>query len=76
MKRTITKTVPGYKWVVESLCEPCQADCLQQTVPPGADVPPPPKAGAKVLLGVPAAGLLSTTPGMTDVYESGLSDVD
>jgi hypothetical protein len=24
MKKTITKKVPGFKWVVEDLCEPCQ----------------------------------------------------
>lgn len=25
MKKTVTKTIPGYKWVVEDLCPQCQA---------------------------------------------------
>ncbi len=60
MKCTLTKTVPSYKWVVENLCDKCQSDCQQQAVPTGADVPPPPKVGARILYGVPAAGLLSS----------------
>ena len=43
MKRTITKTVPSYKWVVEDLCPQCEANCEVPEVPAGVVVPPPPK---------------------------------
>jgi hypothetical protein len=50
MKKTVTKTVPGYKWVVEDLCPSCQAKCAQLTVPPATEVPPAPQlAGVPVL---------------------------
>ncbi len=48
MKKTETVTVPSYKWVVEDLCNVCEANCPCASVPPGADIPPPPVAGAKV----------------------------
>lgn len=48
MKRTITKTVPSFKWVVEELCEQCEANCPVVDVPPGIEVPPPPVTDAKI----------------------------
>jgi hypothetical protein len=42
MKRTVTKTVPSFKWVVEDLCPQCQANCQTTAIPPGVNLPPPP----------------------------------
>lgn len=42
MKRTITKTVPSYKWVVEDLCPQCEANSPSVDVPPGTNIPPAP----------------------------------
>lgn len=44
MKRTVTKTVPSYKWVVETLCGPCEAACEVVTTEPGTVLPPKPVA--------------------------------
>lgn len=50
MKKTVTKTVPGYKWVVEDLCPACQRRCCQMSIPAGTELPPPPhRAGVPVL---------------------------
>lgn len=49
MKRTITKTVPSFKWVVEDLCPQCEANCQVPEVPEGVKVPPPPVTDAKML---------------------------
>ena len=50
MKKTITKTVPGYKWVVEDLCTGCQSICEPEKVPVDVTIPAPPKAaGTKIL---------------------------
>jgi hypothetical protein len=53
MKKTVVKTVPSYKWVVEDLCPQCLNKCQNCEPPPsGAPVPPPPPApGAKVVYG-------------------------
>ncbi|MFO0427500.1 MAG: hypothetical protein ACK526_13125 [Planctomyces sp.] len=42
MKRTVTKTVPSWKWVVVDLCEECQPLCPDAPVEPGAKIPPKP----------------------------------
>ncbi len=47
MKKTVTKTVPSFKWVVEDLCAECEAKTQDAVVPPGVAVPPPPKVDAK-----------------------------
>lgn len=54
MKKTVVKTIPSYKWVVEDLCPQCVNKC-QNCDPPsaGAPVPPPPLPGAKLLYGRP-----------------------
>ena len=48
MKRTVTTTVPSYKWVVEDLCPHCEGKCAVVNIPPGADVPPAPTVDAKI----------------------------
>ncbi|MBC7818932.1 MAG: hypothetical protein IAG10_18750 [Planctomycetaceae bacterium] len=35
MKRTVTKTVPSFKWVIEDLCPQCQANCQVTDIPAG-----------------------------------------
>jgi hypothetical protein len=49
MKRTITKTIPSFKWVVEDLCENCEAQVPIVQVPPGVEVPLPPVTNAKII---------------------------
>ncbi len=50
MKKTVTKKVPSYKWVVEDLCAACQTKVAQIEIPAGTDLPPAPQvAGAKIL---------------------------
>jgi hypothetical protein len=52
MRRTVTKTVSSYKWVVEDLCADCEAECDMVTVPKEVLIPPPPAVdGAKILGG-------------------------
>lgn len=48
MKRTITKTVPSFKWVVEEICPQCQANCEVPEIPPGVVVPAPPAADVRI----------------------------
>ena len=43
MKKTVTKMVPSYKWVVEELCPACQSHCAQQQIPAGTELPPAPQ---------------------------------
>lgn len=53
MKKTVTKTVPSYKWVVEDLCPTCESKCETVTPPKGAAIPPAPRVeGAKFLGGM------------------------
>lgn len=48
MKKTITKKIPSYKWVVEDLCPECESGAKSAAPAPGVEVPPKPKAsGAK-----------------------------
>lgn len=48
MKRTVTKTIPRYKWVVEDLCGQCENKLPQATVQAGTEVPPLPRLDASV----------------------------
>lgn len=43
MKKTVTKTVPSFKWVVEDLCSECTASCERVSLPEGTPEPPRPK---------------------------------
>ena len=54
MKKTITKKVPTYKWVVEDLCAQCEAKTKDAEVVPGATIPPPPKNTQATFLEQPA----------------------
>ena len=49
MKKTITKEVPTYKWVVEDLCQHCEANCPCASIEQGAELPPVPVTGAPLL---------------------------
>ncbi|MCY2966965.1 MAG: hypothetical protein NT069_25585 [Planctomycetota bacterium] len=44
MKKTITKKVPTYKWVVEDLCAQCEADAPKVAPPASVELPPKPDA--------------------------------
>ena len=48
MKRTVTKTIPSYKWVVEVLCGQCEHKLPPATVQTGTPVPPLPRLDASV----------------------------
>ena len=48
MKRTVTKTVPSFKWVVEDLCPQCEAHCEITDIPSGANIPPAPVIDDKI----------------------------
>jgi hypothetical protein len=42
MKKTVTKKIPTYKWVVVDLCAQCEAKTKEAEVAPGATIPPAP----------------------------------
>ncbi|MDX1962557.1 MAG: hypothetical protein SFX18_05345 [Pirellulales bacterium] len=48
MKRTITRTVPSYKWVLEDICDQCESKLPQAPVPATASIPAPPQLAAPV----------------------------
>ncbi len=50
MKRTETKTISTYKWVVEDLCPGCRQACTELSVPDGVLLPRVPKLGPEVQL--------------------------
>ena len=53
MKKTVTKKVKVYKWVLEDLCDGCgmKAKGDAPDVPADADVPPPPQVDAAFIYG-------------------------
>jgi hypothetical protein len=51
MKKTITKTVPSYKWVVEDLCPHCEANCPCASIDSESQLPPVPVADARLKYG-------------------------
>lgn len=54
MKKVVTKKVPSYKWVVEDLCQPCEAKVEPVKAAAGENIPAPPKvAGAKLIPAMP-----------------------
>lgn len=55
MKKTITRKVPGYKWVLEDLCEDCVAALEEPAIPAGVAAPPMPPVGPNVRV-IPASG--------------------
>lgn len=50
MKKTVTKMVPSYQWVVDDLCPACQTRCVQQMIPAGTEFPPAPSLAGVTLL--------------------------
>lgn len=67
MKKTITKKIPTYKWVVEDLCAQCEAKTKDAQVVPGAAIPPRPTATQATFLEQPAG---------VDTHPQGRSGVD
>lgn len=53
MRKTVTKTVPSFKWVVVDLCPNCIRKHVPPEVPEGTKLPPPPSASGKVLRAAP-----------------------
>jgi hypothetical protein len=51
MRKTIVKTIPSYKWVVEDLCGNCQGKCQCAQIEPGAKIPDPPQVAARLMHG-------------------------
>ena len=53
MKKTVTKTVPSFKWVTEDACQQCIAAIKPVTVPQGVTVPTAPEIeGAYVVAAI------------------------
>jgi hypothetical protein len=53
MKQVATVKTPSYKWVVEDLCDGCQASCRPVRYPAGTELPPRPEVeDAVVVAGV------------------------
>lgn len=50
MKKTVTKSVPSYQWVVEDLCPQCLMECTPPAHPPDAVIPPPPKVDGALII--------------------------
>lgn len=48
MKRTITKKIPSYKWVVEDLCPECESNLPKVTLASDAALPPIPNMDSEV----------------------------
>jgi hypothetical protein len=52
MKKTVTKTVPSFKWVVEDMCAACTAQLDPVTVPAGTPIPAAPKSEGAMVVAV------------------------
>lgn len=50
MKKTVTTTVPSFKWVVENACPECMASLELILVPAGTTVPPVPQIDGAVIV--------------------------
>ncbi len=63
MKKTVTKKVPGYKWVVENLCKGCEGKAKAEApvIEPDSEVPPPPAVEARIIHGKPVHVVASFT---------------
>jgi hypothetical protein len=57
MKKTITKTIPSFKWVVEDLCPHCCANAQSVAVPAGTEIPPPPTGLGTIMKILPVSFL-------------------
>lgn len=60
MKRTVTRTVPGYQWVVEDLCAACESTARDAEIVTSATeqvhVPPPPSGVPRLRQHAPDSG--------------------
>jgi len=65
MKKTMTKSVPSFKWVVEDRCPACIRKCEQVEVPEGIQVPPAPGNAELLNFGVDLADVVDQS-GSTD----------
>ena len=54
MKKTIVKSIPSYKWVVEDICGQCEGKCECAVIEPGVTIPSPPQTAARLVPGVTA----------------------
>ncbi len=61
MKKTVTKKVPHYKWVVEYLCPSCDAKTDGAEILPGAAIPPVPDETAALKYTVKPAAIEQPT---------------
>lgn len=52
MKRVVTKKVPSFKWVVEDLCDKCQAGCQVVEAPSAEAIPPLPEGDFTIIRNV------------------------
>ena len=50
MKKTVTTTVPSFKWVVEDACPQCVAKLQPLVIPPGTQIPAPPIVDGAVIV--------------------------
>ena len=50
MKKTVTTTVPSFKWVVEDSCPECMAEIKPIVIPAGTTVPPAPHVEGAVVV--------------------------
>jgi hypothetical protein len=51
-RRTVSNTIPSYKWVVDVLCNGCEGKIEPVVIDPGATIPPPPVVDARILMPV------------------------
>jgi hypothetical protein len=51
LRKTVTKTVPSYRWVVEDLCGNCREKikAAAPAVEPDEDLPEPPVVDAEII---------------------------
>lgn len=73
MKRTVTKKIPSYKWVVEDLCAECQAGLTLPLAPPVAEIPPLPTIDSETKVLLATHSEPSESESSSFDFESGLS---
>lgn len=49
MRKSVIKTVPSFKWVIEDVCPTCREKYVSPEIPAGVKVPAPPRVHAKLL---------------------------
>ena len=74
MRKTVTRKIPSCKWVIEDLCSDCQAKCAQVELPPGVEVPAPPKLAKAKLLKPRSAVVPASATRTTELVPAELSE--